>query len=327
MSQQTLLGQEHDCYFASDPRQNPELSKSLEGRNVVLAGAGRGIGRACALFMTHASVRSLSLMALELDEVKETADLCREINPNLLIKVAAFNVTNYQQVENFIREADTEFNGLHVLLMNAGRPPQWLPTAQSDPSIWWDTVAVSLQGGFNFSRAILPIMQRQGEGRIIFTSSSGAHANYGMGSYIVGKLGLVRLCEIIHHENFKEHNIKCFAFNPGCVRTRFFTDFKDRVDGKSHSDSYLSKGVEYEDQSAQNAVNILQDVTPDTPELPAGLVTVIASGKLDFMSGRYLDAAKHVEDYQKEEDSIRQGDLYRVRLHAGPDHFIPHLDY
>lgn len=327
MAQQTLLGKEHDCYFASDPRVNPELATSLKNKNVVIAGAGRGIGRACALFITHASARSLSLMALELDEVKETAELCRKINPQMLIKVAAFNVTDYHSVDSFVREADAEFNGLDVLLMNAGRPPQWLSTGESDPSIWWDTVAVSLQGGFNFSRAILPIMQRQKGGRIIFTSSSGAHANFGMGSYIVGKLGLVRLCEIIHNENFKDYNIKCFAFNPGCVRTRFFTDFQDRVEGRSRDDSYLSHGVENENKSAHTAVNILENVVPDTPELSAGLVTVIASGKLDFMSGRYLDAARHIEDYQKEEKSIADNDLYRVRLHAGSGLFIPHLHF
>ncbi|KAF4967744.1 hypothetical protein FSARC_4805 [Fusarium sarcochroum] len=327
MAQQSLLGKEHDCYFASDPRVNPELATSLKDKNVVIAGAGRGIGRACALFITYASARSLSLMALELDEVKETAELCRKTNPHILVKVAAFDVTDYHHVANFIKEADTEFQGLDVLLMNAGRPPQWLSTAESDPAIWWNTVAVSLQGGFNFSRAILPIMQRQKGGRIIFTCSSGAHANFGMGSYIVGKLGLVRLCEIIHHENFKDYNIKCFAFNPGCVRTRFFTDFRDRVEGKSKDDSYLSEDVANEDKSARTAVDILSNAISDTPELSAGLVTVIASGKLDFMSGRYLDAARHVQDYQKEEESIRDDDLHRVRLHAGPGLFIPHLEF
>lgn len=45
-------------------------------------------------------------------------------------------------------------------------------------------------------------MQRQMSGRIIFTSSIGAHSNLGMGGYVVGKLGQVRLAEIIHAENF-----------------------------------------------------------------------------------------------------------------------------
>ncbi|KAF5699382.1 hypothetical protein FMUND_14780 [Fusarium mundagurra] len=170
-------------------------------------------------------------------------------------------------------------------------------------------------------------MQRQRDRHIIFTSSSGAHTNFGMSSYVVGKLGLVRLSEIIHHENFKDYNIKCFSFNPGCVRTRFFTDFRDHFEGKHRNNGYLSHDAENEDKSAETAVKILENVTPDTPELAAGLVTVIASGKLDFMSGRYLDATRHVEDYQREEETIRNNDLHRVRLNAGSGLFIPHLDF
>ncbi|KAH6995427.1 hypothetical protein EDB80DRAFT_815736 [Ilyonectria destructans] len=326
-AQTLFLGEEKDCSLSTDPRINKELAASLKDKNVVIAGAGRGIGRSSALFLTHASAKSLSLMALELDEVEETAGLCREINPKVLLKTAAFDVTDYGKSAAFVKEADKDFGGVHVLLMNAGRPPQWLPTAECDPRIWWDTVAVSLQGSFNFSRSVLPIMQRQKEGRIIFTSSAGAHSNFGMSSYTLGKLGMIRLCEVLHHENFKEYNIKCFAYNPGRIRTRFFTDFRDRVEGKSRENSYVASRAPNEDKSAQTAVNAFKDIEWDTPELPAGLVTTLASGRLDFMSGRYLDAARSVEEYEKERANIKDQDLHRVRLHVSSDLFIPQLDF
>lgn len=48
---------------------------------------------------------------------------------------------------------------------------------------------------------------------MIFTASDGAHRNIGMASYIIAKLVMGHLCEIIHQENFKEFNIKgCFDF-------------------------------------------------------------------------------------------------------------------
>lgn len=170
-AQTMFLGKQSDCSSATDPRINKELALSLKNKNGIISGAGRGIGRASALFLTHASAKSLSLMALELEEVEETAKLCREINSRVLLKTVAFGVTDYDKTAAFVKEADGDFGGVHILLMNAGRPPQWLPTAECDPRIWWDTVAVLLQGNFNFSRSALPIMQRQKEGRIIFTSS------------------------------------------------------------------------------------------------------------------------------------------------------------
>ena len=66
----------HDCYFATDPRVNKELSTSLAAHTAVVVGAGRGIGRACSEFLARVSVRALALLALEQDEVDETAKIC-----------------------------------------------------------------------------------------------------------------------------------------------------------------------------------------------------------------------------------------------------------
>ncbi|OAP54736.1 hypothetical protein AYL99_11184 [Fonsecaea erecta] len=317
-----FLGDQHDCQPATDPRRNQELAAAFKDKNVVIAGAGRGIGRATAEFFAHTAAKSLSLMALELQEVDETVSLCKKINPKLLTKTAAFDVKDYTKVQQFIDEVDQEFGGIDVVFANAGRPPQWLATWESDPTVWWDTLAVSLQGGFNFARAVLPIMRREKGGRIVFTSSAGAHVSNGMGSYALGKLGLVRLAEILHHEN-KDHNIKTFAIHPGAIPTRFFTDFKEASEGNIKEGSYVSKTLPGEEKSANIAVNFFRDVTWDTPQMPAGYVVLLSSGQLDFMSGRYVDCSRKVEAYLADKDKIMAKDLHRVKLVVDSDWFIP----
>jgi NAD(P)-dependent dehydrogenase (short-subunit alcohol dehydrogenase family) len=308
-----FLGKQNDCSYISDPRRNKELGARLKGKNVVIAGAGRGIGRATAEFFAHTETTTLSMMALELAEINETAEICKAINPKLSVKTAAFNVLDYSSVDGFVQEVIRDFGKIDVLFVNAGRAPQWLPTHESDPAVWWDTLAVSLQGAFNFTRAALPHLREQGGGRIIFTSSAGAHAAAGMGGYVIGKLGQVRLAEIIHNEN-KDRGIKAFAYHPGAIPTRFFHDFKDASQGKIKENSYVSKDLPGEQKSAMAAVKALEDATFSTPQMPAGLVTVLASGQLDFMSGRYLDASVRIEDYISDEERIRRDDLHRVRL-------------
>jgi NAD(P)-dependent dehydrogenase (short-subunit alcohol dehydrogenase family) len=321
-----FLGDLHDCEYASDPRQNKELGSLLEDRHVVIAGAGRGIGRATAEFFAHTEAASLSLMALELAEVDETARKCKEINPKLQTKTAAFDVRDYDKVQKFIDEVDRDFGRVDVLFMNAGRPPQWLGTHESDPQVWWDTVAISLQGAFNFSRAAIPIMRRgKSGGRIIFTSSGAAHVSTGMSSYALGKLGMVRLAETLHNEN-KAYGIKTFAIHPGAIPTRFFTDFRDAAEGKIESGSYVSETLPDEKKSAETATYFFKDVKWDTPQMPAGLVVVLASGRLDFMSGRYVDASRRIEEYIADREKITAKDLHRVRLIVDSDNFIPHGD-
>lgn len=300
------------------------LGSCFKGRHVLIAGGGRGIGRATAEFFAYTEAQSLSLMALELDEVDETARLCKKINPKIVTKTAAFDVRDYPKVQQFIDEVVKDFGRIDVVWANAGRPPQWLGTHESDPQVWWDTVAISLQGAFNFSRAVLPYMRQEKSGRIIFTASAGAHIIEGMSSYMLGKLGMVRLAEALHREN-KDYGIKAFAIHPGKVLTRFYTDFRDAANGNIRDDSYVSKTLEGEKKSADAVVHWFRDTEWDTIQMPAGLVVVLASGQLDFLSGRYADASRKIEDYFADKDKILSKDLYRVKLLVDTDSnsFLP----
>ena len=138
---------------------------------------------------------------------------------------------------------------------------------------------------------------------------------------------MVRLAEIIHAENNQDYNIKAFAIQPGAIPTRFYHDFKDASEGRTDATYYIKDGAEGEEKSVQTAVNFFKNTTWDTPQMPAGLVTVLASGQLDFMSGRYLDSGKEIERYLEEEKDVVENDLYRVRLNAGNGRLIPKLAY
>jgi NAD(P)-dependent dehydrogenase (short-subunit alcohol dehydrogenase family) len=140
-----FLGTLHDCYYSTDPRVNKELAEKLTGKNVLIAGAGRGIGRACAEFFSYCLPKSLSLVALEQDQVEETAKICKGIHQQLQTKTGVFDVTDPKAVKDFVGEVDRDFGSVDVLLMNAGRPPQWLPVAEGDPDIWWETVEVGIR--------------------------------------------------------------------------------------------------------------------------------------------------------------------------------------
>ncbi|KAK5094651.1 hypothetical protein LTS08_008507 [Lithohypha guttulata] len=318
---------QHDCYYATDPRINEDVKTSLLGKNAIVIGAGRGIGRACCEFLVLAGVKSIACLALEATEAQETAGICHDLSSNVQVFSAALDVRDFVAVEKLVAEIHSQFGLIEILLMNAGRPPQFLPTSLTDPDIWWQTVSVSMKGAYNAVRAVLPVMQKQKEGRIIFTSSSGAHTNIGMSSYVLAKLSQVRFAEILHVENCQSYGIRTFAFNPGCVRTRFFTDFEDKSLGREVSqDSYVAKDVPLEDISAHNAYTALKDQHFDSPYMAAGLVTVLASGKLDFMSGRYLDAAVDVKHYLESRNDILEKDLCRVRLVLDHTELIPHCD-
>ena len=61
--------------------------------------------------------------------------------------------------------------------------------------------------------------------------------------------------------------------------------------------------------------------------MAAGLVTVLASGKLDFMSGRYLDAAVDIQRYIDRKEEIEKEDLCRVKLNLGGGEMVPDINF
>ena len=326
LERQFREGAYHDAYFEIDPRSNPDLKSSAQGKVVLITGSGRGIGRKMAEFFAHAGAEALVLVALEEDEVKETVSLCKTIKSNLKTATHGFDVTKTDVIKKCVDDTYAQFGRIDVLCCNAGIPPQFLSVGESDPAIWWRVMEVHLKHTFDFAHFVLPKMQRQKSGRIIFTSSNGAHGNAFASSYVLAKLSITRLSEIIHNEAY-EDGVRCFSFHPGALPTRFLTDFQEKAQGKEKAGNYAGGNSDDQLKSAKEAVRVIEPMAVDKLELPAGLVVWMASGKGDFLSGRFVDASVDVKQYEKEQKEIKANDLWRVRLNKGNGDFMPTLSF
>ncbi|KPI42121.1 Dehydrogenase/ SDR family member 4 [Cyphellophora attinorum] len=286
MATNGVSGRLHDCYASTDPRTNKDLVKTLSDKNVLM---------------------------LEANEVEEVAKLCKGTDGRIGTKTRALDVRDAVAVKDFVHEVVSDFGGIDVLIFNAARPPQWLPLSEGSPELWWESVEIGIRGSYNFSRYVLPVMQKQKSGTIILVGSMGAHGNAGYSSYTTAKLGILRLAEIIHAENFKEYNIKAFC---------------DASEGRFEPGSYIIRGAEGEEKSVAIAMEHFGHITEwDKPEMGAGMMTVLCSGRLDFLSGRFIDSGLKVETYLQQKQEILEQDLFRVRLNAGSDGLIPTLKY
>ena len=104
----------HDVYSAIDPKTN--LAGSLKGKNILVTGAGRGIGRAIAQSFAQAGARGVFLVSRTEEELVRTQYLLRDENPVILTGYYAGSISKEDDVKKIYEEATGLLGSLDVLV-------------------------------------------------------------------------------------------------------------------------------------------------------------------------------------------------------------------
>ena len=199
----------------------------LSGKLAVVTGAGRGLGRGCALALAEAGaeVIAVSRTASELDSL---IDEIKAQGGQAQARVC--DVTDVRAID----EALAGLTGVDVLVNNAGgNKPQRFLDVDSDTFDWM--VDLNLRSLFVFSQKVARLMQQQNSGSIIHMSSQMGHVGGIKRSvYCMTKHGLEGLTKAMAID-LAEWNIRVNSVAPTFVETPltrpFFEDpeFKQAV--------------------------------------------------------------------------------------------------
>jgi NAD(P)-dependent dehydrogenase (short-subunit alcohol dehydrogenase family) len=273
------------------PAEPTPAEPVLQGQVAVVTGASRGIGRAVAARLA-AEGANVALLARSHHEVAEAASALSRGGVRALGLRA--DVTRGEEVDAAFQEVSDRLGPPTLLVNNAGLFSAVGPLWEVDPEAWWRDVEVSLRGTFLCSRAALRSMIPAGRGRILnMTSLAGTRPSPHATAYACAKAGVFRLTEGLAEEA-ASHGVQVFSIGPGFVRTA------------------MTKGV-----LETGWLPEMQAVPPDAwvgPERVAGLVVLVATGRADALSGRFLFALDDIEDLIRRAEEIRREDLYTVRL-------------
>jgi 3-oxoacyl-[acyl-carrier protein] reductase len=168
---------------------------SLAGKNAVVTGASRGIGRAIALGLAEAGADvafTYRERATEAEGVAhEIAALGRRAFP------LRMDVTDRASVEAAAKDASGLLGAIDILVNNAGvnRPTDFDRIEDAD----WDFVlATNLKGPFVCAQVFLPLLAQSGHGSIIHIGSvSGQYGGPRTAHYAASKAGLISLGQVI----------------------------------------------------------------------------------------------------------------------------------
>ena len=161
----------------------------LEGKTVIVTGAGKGIGRGIIMKMAQEGARVAAV-----DISRESIDECvREIRgaKGEAIAIAA-NIADRGDVERIFETAVREFGGIDAVVNNAGINRDGMLHKMSDEQ-WDSVISVNLTGTFYMTREAARRLREQKSGAIINISSMSWMGNLGQANYAASKAGVVGL--------------------------------------------------------------------------------------------------------------------------------------
>lgn len=167
---------------------------SLAGKNAVVTGGSRGIGRAIALGLAEAGADVAFTYRERGDEAQKVArDIEKTGRRALAIRM---DVTDRASVENAAAQAKA-FGPISVLVNNAGinKPTDFDKVTDAD---WDQILSVNLKGPFVCAQVFLPLLAKAGGGSIVHIGSvSGQYGGPRTAHYAASKAGLISLAQVI----------------------------------------------------------------------------------------------------------------------------------
>jgi len=190
----------------------------LKGKVALITGAGSGIGRESALLFAKEGAKVL-VVDLQEELGKKTVEEIKKENGEASFFRA--DVSNANEVQAMIQQAEDEFGKLNVLFNNAGIfPDKDGSVLDTEENVWDLVMQVNLKGVFLGCKYGIPALQRAGGGSIINTASFVAlmGAATSQIAYTASKGGVLAMSREIAVE-FARQNIRVNALCPGPVET------------------------------------------------------------------------------------------------------------
>lgn len=200
--------------------------KLLQGKNTLITGASKGIGRAVALRFAE---QGANVAFTYLSSVEQGQALEKELQAKG-VKAKGFrsDASDFAQAEKLINDVVAEFGTLDVLVNNAGITMDNLLLRMTE-EMWDKVIAVNLKSCFNTVKAVAkPMMKQKGGSIINMTSVVGLKGNAGQANYAASKAGIIGFTKSIALE-LGSRGIRSNAIAPGFIET----EMTGRLDEKT----------------------------------------------------------------------------------------------
>jgi NADP-dependent 3-hydroxy acid dehydrogenase YdfG len=232
----------------------------IQNKVVLITGASSGIGAALTRTLAESGARLL-IGARRTDRIEALAADLRGAGST--VEARTLDVTSRDSVNAFAAAALDAFGRIDVIINNAGVMPLSL-MASLKLDEWDSMIDVNIRGVLHGIAAVLPVMNRQGEGQIINVSSIGGLAVSPTATvYCATKYAVRAISDGLRQENDK---IRVTCVYPGVVESELADTITDPVAAEAMA-AYRRIALKPEAIAAAIAHVIAQPADVDTSEI------------------------------------------------------------
>ena len=236
----------------------------LTGQFAIVTGAATGIGEAIARRLSAAGA---SVAVADIDEAAAAATAAQI--PNAF--PVHIDITSADSVSKAVEAVVAKFGKIDILVNNAGTAGKVGTLVDQTEEEWRRVIDINLMGVFLCTRAVMPLLRKQGYGRVVnLASIAGKEGNPNMSAYSATKAAVIGFTKSVAKEVATE-NICVNAVAPAVVQTKIL------------------------DQLTPQQVSYMTDKIPmrrtGKPEEIAAVVHFLASPDCSFVTGQCYDAS------------------------------------
>lgn len=244
----------------------------LQGKVAIVTGGNGGLGQRICHALADAGANVAMVYAQSRQQAEDVAGQLQEKG----VKAAAIqcDVTDPQQVQRMVSRVLGQFGRIDILVNDAAYN-KWIAFNDLDGLTYeeWNKILnVNLTGPMLCTKAVAPVMKRQGSGRIVNISSIAGLGPTGSSiAYAVSKAGLIHLTRCMAVALAPEVLVNCVA--PGYLEgTRATSNLDPAYQERARANSLLKKAADKDDIAAQVVLFCRTDTT-------TGQTLVIDSGR------------------------------------------------
>jgi NAD(P)-dependent dehydrogenase (short-subunit alcohol dehydrogenase family) len=245
----------------------------IKDKVAIVTGAGGGVGKAISKRLSSQGCKVIMLGRNRTKLQKAASEIGNKKNTMTVIA----DITKEAEVLSAIDQTINSFDKIDILVNNAGIINDPVPFHEMTEDQWDDLVKTNLFGMFRITKAVIPIMMKNGGGNIVNISSVlGIRSipRVPLSVYAVTKAGVIMFTRSIAVE-YGQHKIRCNCIAPSTIRSSIIEPYLQDEEAKKVLESTFPLRVIGEPEDISGAVAYL---CSDDSKWVTGTVLMVDGG-------------------------------------------------